>query len=47
MGKPGDAIDIGVLGGNGIGCLGALGDRGTAPGNPPMRGDIGGELRDE
>ena len=40
---PGDAIDMGVLGGSGIGCLGALGERGIA-GKPPMPlGDIGGD----
>lgn len=45
FGNDGELIDIGVLGGNGIGCLGALGDKGTAPGNAPIpRGDIGGEL---
>ena len=45
LGRPGDPIDIGVLGGRGIGCLGALGDRGTAPGKAPIpRGDIGGEF---
>ena len=40
----GDAMDIepdiGVLGGNGIGCLGALGESGMA-GNWPMRADSG------
>jgi len=51
--RPGDAssgeeIDIGVPGGKGIGCRGARGDRGTAPGKAPMpRGDMGGELTDE
>jgi hypothetical protein len=36
-----------VLGGRGIGCLGALGERGTAPGKAPIpRGDIGGEFKD-
>jgi hypothetical protein len=37
---------MGVLGGRGIGCLGARGERGTAPGKAPIpRGDIGGELK--
>ena len=36
-----------MLGGNGIGCLGALGESGTAPENAPIpRGDIGGEFRE-
>ena len=48
FGSPGEAIDIGVLGGSGIGCRGALGDRGTAPANAIMlRGDKGGEFREE
>src|SRR5450756_1930350 len=45
-GNPGEAIDSGVLGGRGIGCLGALGESGTAPGKPPIRGDIGGEFKE-
>ena len=48
LGKPGEAIDIGVFGGRGIGCRGALGDKGTEPGKAPIpRGDIGGEFKDE
>lgn len=43
----GDAIDIGVFGGNGIGCLGALGERGIGDGNAPIpRGDKGGEANE-
>jgi hypothetical protein len=39
---------MGVFGGRGIGCLGARGDKGTAPGKAPIpRGDIGGEFKDE
>lgn len=45
-GNPGEAIDSGVLGGRGIGCLGALGESGTVPGKPPIRGDIGGEFKE-
>lgn len=47
LGNPGEAIDSGVLGGKGIGCLGALGESGTAPGKAPIpRGDIGGEFKE-
>jgi hypothetical protein len=43
----GDAIDMGVFGGKGIGCLGALGDSGIADGNAPIpRGDRGGEANE-
>ena len=46
FGSPGEAIESGVLGGRGIGCRGALGERGMAPGKPPIRGDMGGEFRE-
>lgn len=38
------AIDIGVCGGNGIGCLGALGERGRP--TKPCVGDKGGDVID-
>jgi hypothetical protein len=45
LGCPGDAIDIGVLGGRGMGCRGARGESGTLPGNAlNPRGDKGGEI---
>jgi hypothetical protein len=44
----GEAIDMGVPGGSGIGVRGARGDKGIAPGNGAMpRGDMGGEAKDE
>ena len=40
---PGEAIDIGVFGGSGIGCLGARGERGIAGNAPIPLGDNGGD----
>jgi hypothetical protein len=40
---PGDAIDIGVFGGRGIGCLGARGERGMDGKAPAPLGDNGGD----
>ena len=38
----GEMMEEGVLGGNGMGCLGALGDKGS-----PLRADRGGESMEE
>lgn len=48
LANPGDASDIGVPGGKGIGCLGARGDNGIAePSIAKLLGDMGGEAIEE
>ena len=44
---PGDAIDIGVFGGRGIGCRGARGERGIDGNAPIPLGDNGGDAMEE